>query len=249
MKDLKISFFTILFIFIGLLLYTKLFGPIPFYVNNITTTKNSLFTVSGTGEVAIIPDTALLTLGVSKNASSVEDAKNQVNTVINQITQDIKKLGVDVKDIKTTNFNINPNYDYASAQQTIRGYSVDANIEVKLSPIDKANNAIDVATKDGATQVTGVQFILNDQSQKNAENQARIEAIKNAKDKAASISQAAGIHLGRIVDVQENPDSFPRPLPMMGALKTADSTAAPPTQLNPGENKINTTVSLSYETY
>lgn len=248
LKDLKIPFFTVLFIFLGLSLYIRLFGPIPFYVNNITTTKDTLFTVDGKGEVSVVPDTALISFGVTKNSATVEDAKNQVNSIINKITDDLKQLGLNVKDIKNTNYSVNPEYDYNGGQQIPRGYSVTAQVEAKITPIDKANNAIDIATKDGANNVGGVQFGVDDQKQKDLEDQARKLAISDAKGKAQSISSAAGIQLGRIVNVQENSEA-PHPVMMMANAKSADSGAGEPTQLNPGENKISLTVTLSYETY
>ena len=249
LKDLKTPFFTVLFIFLGFFLFTKIFGPIPFSINSVTTTKETLFTVDGEGEVTAIPDTAHVMLGVNKNAATVKVAQDEVNKIINQITQDIKNLGVDVKDIKTTNYSVNPSYDYTAGKQTITGYEVSATIDVKLSPLDKANQAIDLATKAGATQVGNVQFVLDDKKQKELEEQARNEAIKNAKEKAQSISKSAGIRLGRIVNIQENVSSNPRPYPYLNAMKAADAEQAPTTELNPGENKVTTTVSLSYETY
>src|SRR5437868_3423259 len=108
LKDLKIPFFTVLFIFLGLGLYVKLFCPIPFYVNNITTTKNDLITVDGKGEINAIPDTVMISFTVNKTSSTVEDAKNQVNTIINKITDDLKNLGIDIKNIQTTNYSVNP---------------------------------------------------------------------------------------------------------------------------------------------
>jgi uncharacterized protein len=248
MREIKLAFFIVLFTFLGLFVFTKLLGPIPFSVNSVTTTKTDLFTVNGTGEVTAIPDTALLTLGVNKQATSVEDAKNQVNQIINKITADIKALGVNVKDIKTTNYSVNPNYDYSGGRQSSNGYTVDANIEIKVSPIDKANNAIDVATKDGATQVGNVQFVLADDEQQKLEDQARSEAIKNAKTKAQSIANAAGLHLGRIVNIQEGAGS-PPPLMYAAGADLKQAAGSEPTQLNPGENKVSVSVTLSYETY
>jgi uncharacterized protein YggE len=236
----------ILFTFICLFAFLKIFGPIPFFNQNITTTKNSLFTVQGVGEATIIPDTAMISFGVTKTAPTVESAKNQVNEITNKITQDLKNLGVEVKDIQTTNYSVNPQYDYKTNTQTITGYSVDTTIQVKLKPIDKANQAIDLATKDGANQVGGIQFTVDDAKQKELTQEARKKAVKDAKEKAQSLSDAAGIHLGKIVDIQENAQDYPRPVNFMTANKTTDST---PTELNPGENKITTTISLSYETY
>ena len=248
-KDLKTPFFTILFIFLGLFLFTRLFGPLPFSINSITTTKTALFTVQGTGEATAVPDTALLNLGVNKESATVESAQKEVNGIINKITDDLKKLGVEEKNIKTTNYSVNPNYDYTSGSQKSNGYTVSANIEVRVKPIEKANQAIDTATADGATQVGGVTFVVDDDTQKKLEDQARLQAVEKAKEKAQSLANAAGIRLGRIVDVQESNTGYPQPhLRTAGALaKTADTT--PPTDLNPGENKVSVTITLSYETF
>src|SRR5438105_812934 len=110
--ELRKPFLIIVFMFVCLFVFTKIFGPIPFYINNVTTNKQNLFTVSGTGEATAVPDTALLNFGVTKNSSTVESGKDEVNKIVNQLTEDLSKLGIDKKDIKTTNFSVNPNYDY-----------------------------------------------------------------------------------------------------------------------------------------
>ena len=245
MQSLRNTLLAILFIFLGFFIFTKLFGPIPFSVNSIQTTKNNLFQVQGTGKATAVPDTALLNLGVTKTASSVLYAQNQTNTAANKVISDLKKLGTPDKNIKTTNYSVNPNYDYTSGKQNITGYTVSQNLEVKVSPINIANRALDTATLDGANLVGGITFILNDNSQKELENKARVDAVREAKEKAGSLAKAAGIHLGRIVDVQESGNFEPRPVMMMQSLeaKSAD------TNITPGENSINITVTLSYETF
>lgn len=236
----------VLFIFICLFLFFKLFGPIPFFVQNVNTTKESLFSVDGVGEATAIPDTAVISFGVTKTDSAVEVAKNKVNEIANRITQDLKKLGVNVKDIKTTNYSLNPQYDYSGGTQRLTGYIVDTNMQVKLQPIDKANQAIDIAAKDGATSIGGVQFVVDDAKQKELVNEARKKAINDAKEKAQSLSNAAGMNLGRIVDIKENSHN-PSPVPILMSAEKAGG--GQPTQLNPGENKITLTITLSYETY
>lgn len=244
---MRVPIISILFAFICLFLFLKLSGPIPFFVQNVNTNKESLFTVDGVGEATGIPDTAMISFGVSKTASTVQSAKDQVNEIANKITEDLKKLGVDVKDIKTSNYSINPQYDYSGGTQRLTGYIVDTNMRVKLQPIDKANQAIDITTQDGATNVGGVQFVVNDTKQKEIVIEARKKAIADAKEKAQSLAAAAGMRLGRIVDIQENAQNNPRPVPLlMGAEKAGGGE---PTQLNPGENTISTTITLSYETY
>ncbi len=245
-RTIPLPIITVLFIFICLFAFFKLFGPIPFFVQNITTTKTSLFSVDGVGEATAIPDTAMISFGVTKTASTVQSAKDQVNEIANKITEDLKKLGVNVKDIKTTNYSVNPQYDYSGGTQRLTGYIVDTNMQVKLQPIDKANQAIDITTQDGATQVSGVQFIVNDSKEKELRSVARKKAIADAKEKAQNLADAAGMHLGRIVDIQENAQT-PRPFPLLMSAEKAGG--GEPTQLNPGENTITTTITLSYETY
>lgn len=234
---------TILFIFLGLFLYTKLIGPIPFSVNSIQTTKANLFSVSGTGKATGIPDTAQLSIGVTKTASTVSSAQDQANSAANKIIADLKNLGISEKDIKTTNYSVSPNYDF-NRGQAITGYTVTQTLEVNASPIDVASQAIDIATADGANLVGGVNFIFNEKTKKELEQKARIDAVKMAKEKAESLAKAAGIRLGKIVDVQESMGFEPRPMVMQALeAKTVEDT-----QLQPGENSINTTITLSYET-
>jgi hypothetical protein len=250
-QSLKTSFFIIFFAFLCIFIFSKIFGPLPFSVNSIVTTKANLFTVQGTGEATAVPDTAQISLGVEKEGSTVEVAQKQVNEIINKITNDLKKLGVEEKNIKTTNYFVNPNRDFSTGKPISAGYIVSANVEVRIKPIEKANKAVDIATADGATQVGGVTFVLADEDQKKLEDKARIEAVKEAKEKAQSLASAAGIRLGRIVDVQESSGGFPQPMLRSSDLKMEASTErpSPPTELNPGENKISVTISLSYETH
>ncbi|MBI4089747.1 MAG: SIMPL domain-containing protein [Candidatus Levybacteria bacterium] len=246
MREFKASLITIVFIFVALFLYTKLAGPIPLAVNSITTTKNDFLNVEGVGEATAIPDTALISLGVTKTAPTVLDAQNQANTVTNKLTEDLKKLGIDKKDIETINYSINPNYDYASGRQTTTGYVVTQNLQVKIKPIELTNKAIDTATSDGANMVGGVTFTLNDEEKSKLEEQARKQAIQKAKEKAQSIANSAGIKLGRIINVQEN-TTQPRPIPLME--KSDIGLGGSQTSVEPGQSTISITVTLSYQTY
>jgi len=243
-QNIKAPLLTIFFIFLGFFVYTKLAGPIPFSVNSIQTTKTNLFSVSGAGKATGIPDTAQISVGVTKTASTVNTAKDSVNSSANKIIDDLKKLGIPDKDIETTNYSINPNYDYALGKQTINGYTVTQTLEINIAPIDVANKAVDTATADGANLVGGINFTFNDKTKKDLENKARTEAVKMAKEKAGSLAKATGIRLGRIVDVQESGNFEPRPIMMAQGLELKSED----TQLQPGENSITIDITLSYET-
>ncbi len=248
LRDLKVPFLTIAFALLSLFIFTKIFGPIPFSVTSITTNKSSFFSASGTGEATAVPNTAMISLGVNKEGATVEATQNEVNTIINLITKDLKSLGIGEKDIKTSNYSVSPQYDFSNGRQSPNGYQVNATLSVNLDSIEMANQAIDIATKDGATQVGSIQFILSEEDREKAESNARKEAIANAKTKAENLAKDTGIKLGKLVDVQES-GSNGGPIPFERTAVALDAAEKAPTELSPGENKISVTITLSYETY
>ena len=238
----------ILSFFVLLGLYTTLLGPIEFRVNQISTQKASFFDVSGEGSATAIPDQAETTLGITVNQPTVAAAQKQANEVINNITRNLKDNEVEDKNIKTQNYYINPDYDYSTGTNRIRSYTVSANLLVKFTDFDKLNQAIDSAVTLGANQVGGVSFTLSKQAQAKAEDEARQEAVAQAKRKAEGLSKAAGIRLGKLVNIFENP-AFPEtPIYRSLEAKSADMAVPEPTQIQPGTTEVKLTVTLSYET-
>lgn len=237
----------ILFFFLCLFVYTKLAGPIPFFVNSVQTTKTDTFQVSGDGNVTAVPNTATISFGVTKQAATVADAQNQTNTVINSIMNKLKGLGVNTKNIKTTDYSVNPNYSLGDSQ-TISGYTVTQTVEVKIDPLDKVNKTLDTITAAGANLVGQVSFGFDDTTQQKLEDEARADAVETAKAKADSLAKAAGIHLGSIINVTENPTT-PGPIVFNAAAKLATGDTTQPSQVTPGENTVTTTVTLSYQIY
>lgn len=247
-----IAFFVVLFV------YTKLTGPVPFSINSVNTTKTDLFSSSGEGKATAIPDQATVDAGVTQTAATVVDAQNKVNAKTQKIIIEIKKLGVLDKDIKTTNYSVTPNYGdnggvpmmfpIRTGRNNITGYTVTQNLEINVKDLAKVNKAIDSATANGANMVGGTNFTFSDELQKKLENQARIQAVNNAKEKAQSLANASGIRLGKVVNVIESGNGFPQPLAMMkGAGGAADQST--PTNVTPGENNVTINVVIYYETY
>lgn len=243
---LRTPFFTILFIFLGLFLYTTFFGAIPFSVTSTQTTKTDLFRVTGEGKKTAVPNQADISFGVTKTSLRIADAQSQVNTAINAIIDELKKQGIAEKDIKTTNYSVYPDYDYSGGRNSIRGYTVTQQINVKIKPIDKVNNVVDLITQNGANMVGGISFSLDDNERKKLQQEARKEAVDAAKEKAQSLASLAGLRLGRIVDVQEG--FAQEPIYQRGIGLSAPSADKADTNITPGENTISVNITLSYET-
>lgn len=243
-QENKKIIFAVLLFFFTLFVYTKLAGPIPFLINSYVTSKNDLFQSLGQGSVSQAPDLATISFGVTKSSSTVSDAQNQTNKAINSVLESIKNLGVSEKDLKTTNYSVNPNYSFEGIQK-ISGYTVTQNIELKIKDIKNTNRLIDAITGNGGNLIGQVQFGFDDKTKAKLEDKARKEAVGNAKEKAQSLANAAGVRLGKIINVTESQDNFPRPIPFENAKAGIQET--PSTNITPGENNIKITVTLSYE--
>lgn len=232
-----VTFFILLFV------YTKIAVPLPFSVTSVTTQKSDTFNVTGEGKVTAKPDIASVTAGISVQSQTVKAAQDQINSVINKVSQAVKQTGVDSKDIQTTNYSIYPAFDYTGGTQRITGYSASTNIFIKVRDLDNVNSVIDAATNSGANQISGVSFDVDDKAK--FENEVRQKAVDEAKKKALDASRIAGFRLGRIINYSENLPGGPRPLSMIvGAL---DKAAGAPTQIKPGSSEITVSVTLSYE--
>lgn len=224
------------------------------------------FTVQGTGTVKAEPDQAEISFTVNKTAPKLQDAQDQANKATNAMVEAVKKLGVDKKDIKTSNYSSYPNYATQdqvqpaqtmmlkirpeTSPQTIESYTVTENVTISISDQSKVNTVIDAVTKEGAENISGPNFTFSDTKQKSLQAQARDKAIADAKEKAQSLAQASGIRLGKLTSVQEGYGGGIGIRPMLFDAKADTGTvSSAPTEINPGQNEVSDSVTLSYETY
>lgn len=232
--------------FILLFAFTRLFGPIPFSVNSVTTQKSTTFDVTAEGKVTVKPDVAFVSAGIKAQAQTVKGVQDQINSVINNVSQAVKDLGVDSKDIQTISYNINPDYDYSSSPAKIKGYSAHTTLSIKVREIDKINGVIDAATVSGANEVSGVRFDVDDKAK--AQNEAREKAVAEAKKKAQDAAKIAVFKLGRIVNYYET--DYGSSVPYSASnIRTFDIAAEKTTQVEPGTSEVRLTVTISYEIY
>lgn len=244
LKEIRSSLIASIFTAILILLVLKL-GFSFNLLNKDTSKTQQTLKSSGMGQITEVPDTAEVNFGVTNTSSTVVNAQSQTNQAIAKILIDFKNLKIDPKNITTSSYTIYPQYVYGSNSQIPSGYSVTQNINLKISPIEKAGQAIDVATRDGANMLGAITFTFSDQKQNTLEEQAREMAIKDAKKKALDEATITGIKLGKIINVVEtniNPIIYPRP---MMIDQKANGTSL--TQLPPGQTTVEKSVTVTFQ--
>lgn len=231
--------------FIFLFVFAK-WGP-AINFNTSSQLKGNPLVVSGQGKVTVTPDIAKVSFGITENGSSLKKVQDSVNTKSKSLTDAIKKLGILEKDIKTISYNVYPQYDWTSTNNKITGYQVSTSYEVTIKDFDLVNDALVIATSEGANIAGNVSFEINDSTKTEKMNEARVIAVKNAKDKAEGLAKAAGITLGKVVNVSESQENNSRmyAVPMAGGGLETKDVANP--DIQPGTTDLDVTVSLSYE--
>ena len=209
-----------------------------------------IVTISAEGKVTAVPDLATVIASVVTNADTAKNAQDQNTQKMNKVIDYVKSQGVDSKDIQTSSYNINPSYDYSNPSQPnkIIGYEADQTITIKVHNLNLIGTMLDGLTQNGVNQVQNISYGFNDPD--SIREQAREQALGNAKDKAQKLASAAGVQLGKLISFTEDSSSVPIPIYGGGfsalAGKGGAVPAGLPVQTEPGSQDITANVTVTY---
>lgn len=238
---------------LSLFLLVKTIGEVKTvsYIGKSPAFQN-IISVSGKADVTLKPDIATFTFSVNEESQTVATAQSLVTRKVDAILADLKKIGVDSeKDIKTVNYNIYPRYEYAgqygTGKRTLAAYNVTQTIEVKARKIEDAGKLISSVASLGATDVSGLTFDLENRDE--VIKNARAAAIADARKEADRLAKDLGVNIVRMTSFSEGgyypiaPMYYGKGGDTMSAASEGRATVDIPT----GQNKITSTVVISYE--
>lgn len=212
-------------------------------------------TVSGEGEVVAIPDIATVSFTVQTESLSIGDAQNVVSGKVDEIIKYLKDNKIAEKDIKTTGYSLYPRYEYQrsyvypyeqTGKRNLVAYVVSESVTVKIRDLAEAGKIVGGLGELGATEISSLTFgFENDDKMK---EDARELAIQDAKTKARKLANDLGVSLGRIVNYYEG-GVYPmyESYAMGKGGGTDASSSVTPVPLNPGESKVISNISITYE--
>lgn len=209
-----------------------------------TAASTNTVSFSGEGKVLAKPDIGLIELSIVTEAATSQVAQTDNSTKSNAVTDYLKKAGVDEKDIKTTSYNIYPQYDYSSGRNILRGYQVSETLQVKVRDLTKADEILAGVVSAGTNQINSFQLAIDDPEK--LQDQAREKAIADAKQKANVLEGELGISLGRIVNFTEGSQGVPGPVFMKADSMGMGGGPVTPS-IQTGENEITVDVTITYQ--
>ena len=199
--------------------------------------------LSATGEVAQVPDIAMISAGVVTRASTASSALQQAADRMAKVRSALKAAGIADRDIQTSNLSLNPEYSYENNIQRLNGYSASNQLTIRFRDIANAGRILDVLVAQGANQISGPNLSI--EHPEAALDEARVKAIATARARADLYARSLGMRIVRVVSVSESGGyAPPPPMPpmVMAARAERDQTA-----IDPGEQKLQVAVSMIFE--
>lgn len=207
-----------------------------------------LIVVSGQGEVSAEPDVAYVSIGIETTASTANAAQSENSKKFADLQSVLlNQYEIDKKEIKTTSFQVYPQYQYTDKQNPkVVGYTATHMVQVTYRNLPKLGQLLDDVSKSGVNRVNNIQF--STEKSQDYELQALQKAMDNAKSKAKALAQSAGKELQGIVNITQNGASMP---PVIygdyRSLKAEYSAASGSTPVYGGEVTVSANVTVQFE--
>ncbi len=198
--------------------------------------------ISATGEVTRAPDVAAISAGVVTRAQTATGAIQQAADRMQRVRAALRRAGLQDRDIQTSNISLNPEYRYDNNQAPqLLGYTASNQLMIRFRDIRNAGKILDALVSEGANQINGPNLVVD--NPESALDEARAKAIAAGKARAELYARSLGLHVVRIVSVSESSGYPAPPVPVMmsARAKTAD------TSIEPGEQKLDVTVAMTFE--
>jgi uncharacterized protein len=179
-------------------------------------------TVSATGDVDVVPDVARITSGVTTEAATAKAALAQNSTTMQKVVAALKASGIDAKDIQTSSLRVEPRYTRPREGEPaqIDGYRVTNQVQVVVRDLDKIGDILDQLVSLGANDTGGLSFEAS--QAETLRDDARKEAVANARRRAELYAKAAGVELGEVLSIDEGGGEAPQPVMQMArAMKSS----------------------------
>jgi uncharacterized protein YggE len=195
--------------------------------------------VTGEATVSVPPDLAEVEAGVTSDAKTAREASETNNATMGKLLQALKAADIDARDIQTSRLSLQPqNAPNRAGSAAITGYRASNRVTVRLRDVSKLAGTIDMLVGAGANDIGGINFMVSQASK--LLDDARAQALADARRKAEIYAKAAGVALGSPLAISE--EGSPGPMPfrkMMGGMAAATPVAQ-------GEETLSVTVSVSW---
>jgi len=204
--------------------------------------------VTGQGEVTVVPDLAVLSLGVEAEADTVAQAQNEASTAMDEILTTLSNGGVEENDIQTQYFSIYPTrrWDPDTGEEELTGYQVTNMVTVKVRNVENTGTIIDAVAAAGGNyiRISNISFTVDDPVP--YQEEARTKALADAQEKAQQIADNAELNLGTPTYINESSSYNPYTVDIPYGLAVPVPTREAASSISPGETTVTVIMQVAY---
>jgi uncharacterized protein len=199
----------------------------------------AVISVTGEATVSAAPDVAQIDGGVTSEAKTAREASDANNAAMGKVLLALKGAGIEEKDFQTSRLSLQPqSAPNRTGPSAIVGYRASNRVTIRLRDVTKVASVIDTLVAAGANDIGGINFMVSQASK--LLDEAREQAIADARRKAEIYAKAAGVTLGAPLSISEEGNAAPVPYRKMAAGMAASAPVAQ------GEETLQVTVSVSW---
>lgn len=202
---------------------------------------------TGTAEVKVTPDRAVIQIGVERQSATARGAKANVDSTSRKILAALKTSGVEDKDIQTAYLDLQPT-SYYRKNVRMTNFTASQALSVTVRELSKLDNVMDAVMSAGANRIDGIQYESSEL--RKFRDQARAQATKAAKEKAVALAEALGNQVGKtysIEEVQQWNTSFGYAGLAANASMESEVTKAKGPSTAPGQLTVTASVVVSFD--
>ena len=199
----------------------------------------AVISVTGEARISAPPDLVQIEGGVTSDAKTAREASDANNAAMGKVLLALKGAGIEEKDYQTSRLSLQPQTSQSKSggPPTITGYRASNRVTLRLRDVTKVANVIDTLVAAGANDIGGISFMVSQASR--LLDEAREQAIADARRKAEIYAKAAGVTLGAPLAISEGG----APAPIAFRRMAAAPESAP---IAPGEEMLQVSVSVSW---
>jgi len=256
-ESLKDTIKKALWMFMLLMLILSVFVIFQIFTGSKSSANYDTITVDAEAEIFAVPDIAEISFTVRSEDKEIAKAQSDVEARVKPALEALEKLGIDKKDIKTTSYNVNPRYEYGKliceqyrcddGQRALVGYEANQSVSLKIRNLDNVSKVLATLGENRVTDFYGPNFQIEDEEALKA--QVREDAIAKAKEKGKVLAKNLDVRIVGIENFQENAYGgiyYAKDAMEMNTAVMNESAPAFEPSLPQGENKIQTSVTITY---
>ncbi len=214
-------------------------------ITNAQVDTRRTVSVEGEAEIFLTPDRATVSIGVETEGKDVVTIKKDNDRRVRAIFDAIKKIGIDQRDIMTSDLQIQPQYNWKQdGRRELIKYQMRNVVMITVRDLSKLEDVINASVAEGSNLLDNVSFSVT--NSKPIADTLRVQAAKGAKIRAEALANAMGARVVRVLTISEH-GGYQPPTPMYKAMRSMSAEADMGTPVSAGQLSMRITINAIFE--